>query len=279
MTKTEIKKLYSEPHSCGAHTMQITTTAKLQGTDDNGIWRSGVARWKPEMLHRYQLTPSVPRYGNRYTLLSGCDMAHTVAAMTAHQPYNVERVDFAFDNYTHDYSTLYRLNNAVLTLLAIKYDLDNNGMTIQMSADADYQNKSVFVKSQRESITHKKARPLEAECYNKRLQYTESGIRSRLELRCLDAGGTVEEAGKRTLAALDDLLTPDTWAEMIRRNSAILRAKWSECSRHADVYTWLCENRRYVVSVEQARAILSEIKGGDGAAKLTYYNAKLGDQP
>lgn len=279
MVKKEISELYTETNSCGAHTMQITTTAKLQGTDDNGIWRNGVARWKPVPLYRYQLTPSVPRYGNRYTLLSGCDMVHTVADMTAHQPYNVERVDFAFDNYTHDYSTLYRLNNAVLTLIAIKYDLDNNGMTIQASADADYQRKNVFVKNQRESITHKKARPLEAECYNKSLQYTESGIKSRLELRYLDAGGTVEEAGKRTLAALNDLLTPEAWSEMIDRNNAILRAKWRECSKHADVYTWLSENRQYIVSVEQARAILSEIKGGNGAAKLAYYNDKLGDRP
>lgn len=277
--RKDILKLYTEPHSCGAHTIQAKTAAKLTGTDNNGIWRNGVAQYKPAMLYRYQLTPSVPKYGNRYTLLSGCDMPNVVADMTAHQPCVVERVDFAFDNYTHDYNELFRLNNAVLTLFAIKYNLDNNGMTLQMSADADYQRKNVFVKSQRESITGKRARPFEVECYAKNRQYPNCGIKSRLELRCLIAGGTVAEAGKLTLAALDGLLTPDTWAEMVRRNTAILRTKWSECSKHTHVYTWLCENRQYIVSVEQARAILAEITGRDGAAKLDYYNDIHKDMP
>ena len=45
------------------------------------------------------------------------------------------------------------------------------------------------------------------ECYAKDKQYLTCGIYARLELRCLDAGGTIEEAARRTISMLGELLT------------------------------------------------------------------------
>lgn len=155
MKKTEIKKLYGGKHSCGLHTLQVqarwlkfSDSIKPGSENDIAPQKNAVIPHLPCKTFRYRLTPSVPLFNNRYTLPSGRELAITVADMTRHKPYYVERADFAFDNLSLPYKKLYRLNSAVIWLIEDKFGLDNNGVTKTDSGRF----KSVFGKSQKSPL-------------------------------------------------------------------------------------------------------------------------------
>lgn len=282
MKKTEIKKLYGGKHSCGLHTLQVqarwlkfSDSIKPGSENDIAPQKNAVIPHLPWKTFRYRLTPSVPLFNNRYTLPSGRELAITVADMTRHKPYYVERADFAFDNLSLPYKELYRLNSAVIWLIEDKFGLDNNGVTKTDSGRF----KSVFGKSQKKSITGKSKRPFEPECYDKTLQYPNCGIYSRLELRCLDAGGTIPEAARRTISMLGELLTNDSYNRLIEYHNDILRGQWRECSKSTEWRTWFCDRREHIFSLEQFRSIVSELTGNNGNNAVKRYNDSRKDAP
>lgn len=285
MKKAEIKKLYGEKHSCGLHTLQVQAQYLPLDYENYSIFwgqKQGVACQTKEVrpqfaekFYRYQLNPSIRATGTRYTLLSGHDLTITVADMTQGNPYYVERADFAFDSFTHSYDELRRLNKAVRWLMIDKFNLDNNGITF----DEDGSVKSMFAKSQSKSITGKPKRPFEMECYAKDKQYLTCGIYARLELRCLDAGGTIEEAARRTISMLGELLTEDRYKRMIEYYSDILRDQWHRCVKRTEWRTWFCEHQWYIFSLEQFRAIVGELTGNNGEYAVKRYNASCASMP
>lgn len=282
MKKTEIKKLYGGKHSCGLHTLQVqarwlkfSDSIKPGSENDIAPQKNAVIPHLPWKTFRYRLTPSVPLFNNRYTLPSGRELAITVADMTRHKPYYVERADFAFDNLSLPYKELYRLNSAVIWLIEDKFGLDNNGVTKTDSGRF----KSVFGKSQKKSITGKSKRPFEPECYDKTLQYPNCGIYSRLELRCLDAGGTIPEAARRTISMLGELLTNDSYNRLIEYHNDILRGQWRECSKSTEWRTWFCDRQEHIFSLEQFRSIVRELTGNNGNNAVKRYNDSRKDAP
>lgn len=282
MKKTEIKKLYGGKHSCGLHTLQVqarwlkfSDSIKPGSENDIAPQKNAVIPHLPWKTFRYRLTPSIPLFNNRYTLPSGRELAITVADMTRHKPYYVERADFAFDNLNLPYKDLYRLNSAVIWLIEDKFELDNNGVTKTDSGRF----KSIFGKSQKKSITGKSKRPFEPECYDKTLQYPNCGIYSRLELRCLDAGGTIPEAARRTISMLGELLTDDSYNRLIEYHNDILRGQWRECSKSTEWRTWFCDRQEHIFSLEQFRSIVSELTGNNGNNAVKRYNDSRKDAP
>lgn len=285
MKKTEIKKLYGEKHSCGLHTLQVQAEYLPLDYEKHSIFwgqKQGAAQQTNEVrpqfterFYRYQLNPSIRATGTRYTLLSGHGLATTITDMTARKPYYVERADFAFDSFTHSYDELRRLNKAVRWLMIDRFSLDNNGITM----DEDGSIKSMFAKSQSKSITGKPKRPFEMECYAKDKQYPNCGIYARLELRCLDAGGTIEEAVRRTISMLGELLTEDRYKRMIEYYSDILRDQWNRCVKRTEWRTWFCEHQWYIFSLEQFRAIVGELTGNNGEYAVKRYNDSCAGMP
>lgn len=285
MKKAEIKKLYGGKHSCGLHTLQVQAKyLPLDYADYSIFWgqKQGAARQTNEVrsqftekFYRYQLNPSIRATGTRYTLLSGRDLATTIANMTERNPYYVERADFAFDSFTHSYDELRRLNKAVRWLVIDRFSLDNNGITM----DEDGSVKSMFAKSQSPSITGKPKRPFENECYDKTKQYPNCGIYARLELRCLDAGGTIEEAARRTISMLGELLTEDSYNRLIEYHSNILRDQWHKGVKRSEWRTWFCEHQWYIFSLEQFRAIVGELTGNNGEYAVKRYNDSCTGMP
>ena len=137
----------------------------------------------------------------------------------------------------------------------------------------------MFAKSQSKSITGKPKRPFEMECYAKDKQYPTCGIYARLELRCLDAGGTIEEAARRTISMLGELLTEDIYKRMIEYYSDILRDQWHRCVKRTEWRTWFCEHQWYIFSLEQFRAIVGELTGNNGEYAVKRYNASCASMP
>lgn len=282
MKRKEIKNLYAGKYMCGLHTLQVqarwlkfSESIKPGREKDIAPQKNAVIPHLPWKTFRYQLTPSVPLFNNRYTLPSGRELAITVADMTRHKPYYVERADFAFDNLNLPYKELYRLNSAVIWLIEDKFELDNNGVTKTDSGRF----KSMFGKSQKKSITGKSKRPFEPECYDKTLQYPNCGIYSRLELRCLDAGGTIPEAARRTISMLGELLTDDRYNRLIEYHNDILRGQWRECSKSTEWRTWFCDRQEHIFSLEQFRSIVSELTGNNGNNAVKRYNDSRKDAP
>ena len=285
MKKAEIKKLYGEKHSCGLHTLQVQAKYLPLDYENYSIFwgqKQGAVRQTnavypqfTEKFYRYQLNPSIRATGTRYTLLSGRDLATTIANMTKDKPYYVERADFAFDSFAHSYDELRRLNKAVRWLMIDRFSLDNNGIT----RDDDGSIKSMFAKSQSQSITGKPKRPFEMECYAKDKQYPNCGINSRLELRCLDAGGTIEEAARRTISMLGELLTENSYKRLIEYHSDILRSQWRKCVKRTEWRTWFCEHQWYIFSLEQFRAIVGELTGNNGEYAVKRYNDSCAGMP
>lgn len=93
------------------------------------------------------------------------------------------RIDFRFDNYSIDYQILFKLNKALLLLLAITYKVSQTYQSLDMLNGTA---KSAKISNKR----------LAVEFYNKLDQEPESGIQCRLEFRSLALTESEDEDNK-----------------------------------------------------------------------------------
>lgn len=97
----EIATLFNGEHECGVHTLQVSHIHWLKKIPKivtyQGAWDS---------VYHYKLSPSVRAHGNSYTLVSRVEMPSVFRELVENNEVRVERVDFAFDNYTRDYMAL-----------------------------------------------------------------------------------------------------------------------------------------------------------------------------
>ena len=111
------------------------------------------------------------------------------------------------------------------------------------------------------------------------INFPSSGINGRLELRCLDAGGTVLEGIQRIIRLLDGACTRENYDALIQDQTDKLRAEWARMrARRLSVPhctpLWLDNNRLRIISTEQLYALLYELRPGiDAHALVRRYNA------
>ena len=275
ITNKEIATLFDGEHECGVHTLQVSHIYL------NTIRKIVTYHGKWDGVCHYKLSPSVRAHGNSYMLVSPDKMPAVFRDLTENQEVRVERVDFAFDNYTRDYMALYALNSVLLQLFALKYGLSNNGLTSQIPLDGD-RIKDLFVKFNEYSTTDQCQ--FEASYYHKTLQYPDCGINGRLELRCLDAGGTVQAGIQRIISLLTHTCKADNYNALVEHLTNVLLERW----RH-DVLsrgmppqhwkTWLQYNRECIISSEQLHALIRELRGNiDVVQAIADYNISRPDE-
>ncbi len=261
-TIQQVERMLQEPHAYGIHTMQVKSMEYLPSTQQ-------------EITKHRKLNACHSVHQNSYTLVDAAQMPSALHKMTEGAELYVERVDFAFDNYVYPYDTFFLLNALLAQLFAQVYSLTNNGLTVQVPLDGE-KIKDFFVKYN----DHDKGTvEFEVSYYQKILQYPASGINGRLELRCLDAGGTVLEGIQRIIQLLDGACTRENYDALIQDQTDKLRAEWARMRAHrlsAPHCTplWLDYNRLRIISAEQLYALLRELRPGiDAHALVRRYNA------
>lgn len=276
ITNKQIGTLFDGEHECGVHTLQVSHIHWL-----NKIPKIVTYHGKWDGVCHYKLSPSVRAHGNSYMLVSPDKMPAVFRDLTENQEVRVERVDFAFDNYTRDYMALYALNSVLLQLFALKYGLSNNGLTSQIPLDGD-SIKDLFVKFNEYSTTDQCQ--FEASYYHKTLQYPDCGINGRLELRCLDAGGTVQAGIQRIISLLIHTCKADNYNALVEHLTNVLLERWRRdvASRGMPPQhwqTWLQYNRECIVSSEQLHALIRELRGDiDVVQAIADYNSSRPDE-
>lgn len=276
VTNKEIATLFNGEHECGVHTLQVSHIDYLKKIPKivtyQGIW---------DGVRHYKLSPSIRVHGNSYKLVSPDAMPAVIRDLTENQEVRVERVDFAFDNYTRDYMTFYAMNSVLLQLFALKYGLSNNGLTSQIPLDGD-SIKDLFVKFSEYGLTDQCR--FEASYYHKTLQYPDCGINGRLELRCLEAGGTVQAGIQRIIALLANTCKADNYNSLVEQHTNTLRERWRRdvVSRGMPPEywkTWLQYNRECIISSEQVHALIRELRGDiDVVQAIADYNSPRPDE-
>ena len=261
-TIQQVERMLQEPHAYGIHTMQVKSMEYLTSTSKEVQWLWG---------KNYKLNACQFIYKNSYTLVDAAQMPSALHKMTDGAALYVERVDFAFDNYVYPYNTFFLLAQ----LFAQVYSLTNNGLTVQVPLDGE-KIKDFFVKyNDHDKGTVK----FEVSYYQKILQYPASGINGRLELRCLDAGGTVLEGIRRIIQLLDGACTRESYDALIQGQTDKLRAEWArmkerKLSAPHCTPLWLDYNRMRIISPEQLYALLHELRPDiDAHALVRRYNA------
>lgn len=270
-TIQQVERMLQEPHAYGIHTMQVKSMEYLPKNSkiNQLLWmnKSGEKHYK---LNACQFI-----HKNSYTLVDAAQMPSALHKMTDGADLYVERVDFAFDNYVYPYDTFFPLNAVLAQLFAQKYRLTNNGLTVQVPLDGKLI-KDFFVKY---NDYDKGTAKFEVSYYQKILKQLESGINGRLELRCLDAGGTVLEGIQRIIRLLDGACTRENYDALIQDQTDKLRAEWARMrARRLSVPhctpLWLDNNRLRIISTEQLYALLHELRPDiDAHALVRRYNA------
>ena len=270
-TIQQVERMLKEPHAYGIHTMQVKSMEYLpkKSKINQLLWmdKSGEKHYK---LNACQFI-----HKNSYTLVDAAQMPSALHEMTEGAELYVERVDFAFDNYVYPYNTFFLLNAVLAQLFAQVYRLTNNGLTVQVPLDGK-KIKDFFVKYNKYGTD---IVLFEISYYQKILQYPTSGINGRLELRCLDAGGTVLEGIQRIIQLLDGACTRENYDALIQDQTDKLRAEWARIKEHKlsvphCTPLWLDYNRLRIISPEQLYALLRELRPGiDAHALVRRYNA------
>ena len=263
--------MLQEPHAYGIHTMQVKSIEFLPSEPKAIQWLWG----RKDGEKHYKLNTCQFIHQNSYTLVDAAQMPSALHKMTEGAELYVERVDFAFDNYVYPYDTFFPLNTVLAQLFAQVYSLTNNGLTVQVPLDGKLI-KDFFVKYNKYGTD---TVLFEISYYQKILQYPASGINGRLELRCLDAGGTVLEGIQRIIRLLDGACTRENYDALIQDQTDKLRAEWARMrARRLSVPhctpLWLDNNRLRIISTEQLYALLYELRPGiDAHALVRRYNA------
>ncbi|WP_418694801.1 hypothetical protein [Agathobaculum sp.] len=270
-TIQQVERMLQEPHAYGIHTMQVKSIEFLPSEPKAIQWLWG----RKDGEKHYKLNTCQFIHQNSYTLVDAAQMPSALHKMTEGAELYVERVDFAFDNYVYPYDTFFPLNTVLAQLFAQVYSLTNNGLTVQVPLDGKLI-KDFFVKYNKYGTD---TVLFEISYYQKILQYPASGINGRLELRCLDAGGTVLEGIQRIIRLLDGACTRENYDALIQDQTDKLRAEWARMrARRLSVPhctpLWLDNNRLRIISTEQLYALLYELRPGiDAHALVRRYNA------
>lgn len=270
-TIQQVERMLQEPHAYGIHTMQVKSIEFLPSEPKAIQWLWG----RKDGEKHYKLNTCQFIHQNSYTLVDAAQMPSALHKMTEGAELYVERVDFAFDNYVYPYDTFFPLNAVLAQLFAQVYSLTNNGLTVQVPLDGKLI-KDFFVKYNKYGTD---IVLFEISYYQKILQYPTSGINGRLELRCLDAGGTVLEGIQRIIRLLDGACTRENYDALIQNQTDKLRAEWARMKEHklsAPHCTplWLDYNRLRIISTEQLYTLLQELRPGiDAHALVRRYNA------
>lgn len=270
-TIQQVERMLQEPHAYGIHTMQVKSIEFLPSEPKAIQWLWG----RKDGEKHYKLNTCQFIHQNSYTLVDAAQMPSALHKMTEGAELYVERVDFAFDNYVYPYDTFFPLNTVLAQLFAQVYSLTNNGLTVQVPLDGKLI-KDFFVKYNKYGTD---TVLFEISYYQKILQYPASGINGRLELRCLDAGGTVLEGIQRIIRLLDGACTRENYDALIQDQTDKLRAEWTRMrARRLSVPhctpLWLDNNRLRIISTEQLYALLYELRPGiDAHALVRRYNA------
>ena len=270
-TIQQVERMLQEPHAYGLHTMQVKSIEFLPSEPKAIQWLWG----RKDGEKHYKLNTCQFIHQNSYTLVDAAQMPSALHKMTEGAELYVERVDFAFDNYVYPYDTFFPLNTVLAQLFAQVYSLTNNGLTVQVPLDGKLI-KDFFVKYNKYGTD---TVLFEISYYQKILQYPASGINGRLELRCLDAGGTVLEGIQRIIRLLDGACTRENYDALIQDQTDKLRAEWARMrARRLSVPhctpLWLDNNRLRIISTEQLYALLYELRPGiDAHALVRRYNA------
>lgn len=270
-TIQQVEHMLREPHAYGIHTMQVKSMEYLpkKSKMNQLLWmdKSGEKHYK---LNACQFI-----HKNSYTLVDAAQMPSALHEMTEGAELYVERVDFAFDNYVYPYNTFFLLNAVLAQLFAQVYRFTNNGLTVQVPLDGKLI-KDFFVKY---NDYDKGTAKFEVSYYQKILKQLESGINGRLELRCLDAGGTVLGGIQRIIQLLDGACTRENYDALIQDQTDKLRAEWArmkerKLSAPHCMPLWLDYNRLRIISPEQLYALLHELRPGiDVHVLVRRYNA------
>ena len=270
-TIQQVERMLQAPHAYGIHTMQVMSIEFLPSKPKAIQWLWG----KKDGEKHYKLNACHTIHQNSYTLVDAARMPSALHEMTEGAELYVERIDFAFDNYVYPYNTFFLLNAVLAQLFAQVYSLTNNGLTLQVPLDGE-KIKDFFVKYNEYGTDELE---FEVSYYQKILQYPASGINGRLELRCLDAGGTVQEGIQRILHLLDGACTRENYDALIQDQTDKLKAEWARMKAHrlsAPHCTplWLDYNRLRIISAEQLYALLQELRPDiDAQALVRRYNA------
>lgn len=270
-TIQQVERMLQEPHAYGIHTMQVKSIEFLPSEPKAIQWLWG----RKDGEKHYKLNTCQFIHQNSYTLVDAAQMPSALHKMTEGAELYVERVDFAFDNYVYPYDTFFPLNTVLAQLFAQVYSLTNNGLTVQVPLDGKLI-KDFFIKYNKYGTD---TVLFEISYYQKILQYPASGINGRLELRCLDAGGTVLEGIQRIIRLLDGACTRENYDALIQDQTDKLRAEWARMrARRLSVPhctpLWLDNNRLRIISTEQLYALLYELRPGiDAHALVRRYNA------
>ena len=276
ITNKQIGTLFDGEHECGVHTLQVSHIHWLKT-----IPKIVTYRGLQNGVHQYKLSPSKEVHKNSYTLVDSEKMPAVFRDLVENNEVRVERVDFAFDNYTRDYMSLYALNSVLLQLFALKCGLSNNGLTKQIPLDGD-SIKDLFVKFSGYGSTDRCK--FEASYYKKTLQYPNCGINGRLELRCLDAGGTVQAGIQRIISLLTHTCKADNYNALVEHLTNVLLERWrrdvvSRGMPESHWKTWLQYNRECIVSSEQLHALIRELRGDiDVVQAIADYNSSRPDE-
>ncbi len=157
----------------GIHTLYIVTDDTPNNNNVKGVSKihSTINQNTGVILHGMKINPNKYLYGDHQYINSYSEYARTIDEMMrikGIEDYRIQRVDFRIDNYNNTFDNLYKLNNAIVHMLAMSLNIDNR----YKSSKGDMPHNIVARNSTKE-----------IECYNRIEKEGEGLTKTRLELR------------------------------------------------------------------------------------------------
>lgn len=165
--------------SSGFHTISIKSTEVFENSDNYKFIKRDYSRLSHadsnEPLYSYKLNPSLLRGTECYSLSDFKSRIDEILCYAQINDYNVQRVDFRFDNYELEYKELFKLNKLLILCLTTQHNLRNNFVSTRIDSSNPVTAKA-------------KNTVFEVEYYDKQSEREVNGfdrgnIKSRLELR------------------------------------------------------------------------------------------------
>ena len=154
---------------CGIDTMEIISPTHIDFSP-SFFTHDSTRRIVLNESYAYRFNPSYTIFNNTHSF-SDCIFAldHAIEKTQLEKPV-INRLDFCFDDYEHEYRDLYKLNHLLFYLIAKKLNISN-----------DYSSCGIVSPVQKTlRIQNSK---LQAEFYNKAVEEKGGNIKCRLELR------------------------------------------------------------------------------------------------
>ena len=191
----------------GIHTVQVESHTKLDVRKPENVGFDSIKYYmndNDETIFIYRLNPSKRLSGSEYAVYSFQQCIESIyeACSLLESPV-ITRVDFCFDDYTHNYADLVQRNHLLFYLISNKFMFRET-----------YRSKGLNTPIGR-SLKIKKKRQNEAEFYNKKEEIHSSEVLSRLELRSL--GLRIDPKNKEDLSkGLIDAYR--NWYDILKKN-------------------------------------------------------------